>query len=446
MDVLSIKDLKESNWERVLKNIFFVFFLIIVVGSLLVPKYFSKLNISIGAFPLYITELFIVLSVVYIIAVIIKNRLVIKELRFFWIFVFFFAVLLLALSIGLYRYRDMTYILRQSAVFYYAVFYFIVYLLFDDSKKIRYFMIALSISANILIIFFIINILGFSNAVFGNISEVFSGGFYFTVSLLFIIQLNTFELLRKTYHKILVYINLILFLIVAVLEDVRGNWIALVLAVIFSFIISKNRKKFAMRILILILVLILIAAVAYFALPQLFENTISEIRSMLNILFGRDGASSDIATVNANWRTIAWKAFLEEWTQSPLYGFGLGRKFLPTETFDMGWNTGLADNWVATHNYLITFLFTSGILGLAAFVLIIVFLFRENIRFLRSGYMGYERPIAAAFLSSVFYILILGLLEVVLEVPYQGIFLWIFFGFNMVIIDRVRSYEDTANT
>jgi len=121
-----------TKTERFFKDLLFAFFLLIVAGYLILPKTFSKLSFSLGPFPLYITEIFLVLSVAYILIVFFKNKLKIKKIDYFSFFLFFGAIMLLSLAIGFYQYRDITYILRQSAVFYYFLFYIITFLIFDD--------------------------------------------------------------------------------------------------------------------------------------------------------------------------------------------------------------------------------------------------------------------------------------------------------------------------
>jgi len=61
--------------------------------------------------------------------------------------------------------------------------------------------------------------------------------------------------------------------------------------------------------------------------------------------------------------------------------------------------------------------------------------FRKVFRFLRNCLDERIKIIIAGLASCIIYILVLGLLEVVLEVPYMGSFLWIIMGFIMVIIN-----------
>ena len=428
--------------EKVIKNILFVFFLFLTAGYILLPKAFPKLKIEIGPVPLYISEIFILISAAFIIYLVVKNKFRIEKIYFFYAFFFFFAVLLLSLSIGLYSYRDVTYVLRQSALFYYCLFYFIVFYLFNSIKKIKYFIITVLVCSNLLIIVFSVNFLGLAGKVFGGLTEYMTGGYYFPIAILLILEINLIETIKRRSLKILILADIVVLVILSIMDNVRGNWMAIIAALIFSFIISRNKKKFAVNILIVILVLVVISAAVILIKPQLLENTLSEIKSLKYIFIGKSGENRTIAIVNTNWRAIAWRGFLREYIKRPVFGWGFGKKFLPTKTFDMGWNTGLADNWVATHNYIISFLFISGIAGLISFGFIIVLFFKKNIGFLKRYRTGKYRYLLSAFMGSIFYILVLGLLEVVLEVPYQAAFFWSFLAFNMLII---KEYDNGKN-
>ena len=318
---------------------------------------------------------------------------------------------------------------------------FYSFYLFDGLKKVNYFIITILVCSNLLIIVFLASYLGFAYKLFGGLVEYMTGGYYFPIAILLILEINLIEIIKNKYLKALIYINIFLLIILSVMENVRGNWIALFAAFIFSLIIAQNKKRFLINILIIIVLVAVLLGVLWFFMPQALGETLNEIKS-LRYFFFKSGESPSIATINTNWRVITWKGFIFEFFKRPFTAWGFGRKFLPGETFDLGWNTGLADNWVSTHNYIISFLYISGVAGLLAFGLIIINFFRKNVGFLKSAGLTNKRYIVAAFLSCIVYILILGLLEVVLEVPYQGIFLWVFLAFNMIII---RDFNNRKN-
>jgi len=424
--------------EKVLKNISFIFFLVIISGYIFLPKAFPKIKINIGSVPFYITEIFILASIIVIVILTAKNKFYLKKIHFLNFFLFFFAIFLLSLSIGLYNYRDTTFTLRQSALFYYGLFYFIVFYLFGMVEKINYFLITILVCTNLLIIIFVTRLAGLEEKIFGEFSEFMVGGYYFPIALLLILEINLIEIVGNKYLKALVYIDIVLLIILSILENVRGSWVALIGTFIFSFIIAQDKKKFLINVLIIFILLTISVGTVWIFIPHNLTKTLDEIKSLTHFFFeSREPTSTTaIAIINTEWRLTTWKGFIFEFLKRPFTGWGFGRKFLPEETIEFGWNTGLADNWVSTHNYIISFLYMSGIFGLMAFLAIIINFFSKNIKFLKYSNDVKKKYYIRAFLSCIFYILILGLFEVVLEVPYQGVFFWVFFSFSMVVISN----------
>jgi len=432
--------------EKVLKNIFFTFFLILISGYILLPKIFPKLKLNIGPLPIYITEIFISLSILVIAFLVIKNRFKIEKIHFFYLFLFFFSIFILALSFGFYNYKDLIYVLRQSALFYYGLFYFIIFYLFDGATKVNYLIMTILISSNLLIIIFVARYIGVTTKLFGSLAQyMIGGGYYFPIAILLILEINLIEIVNKKYLKILILLDILALIILSLFENVRGNWLAIAVAVIFSFILSKDKKKLIIYFLIVVLVLVAVSAIFLIFFPDFLkdtmklENTINEIESLKSIYTKGSFEDQNVEEANINWRTLAWKEFAKEFLKRPLLGWGFGRKFIPSGTLELGWTTGLVNNYVLTHNFILAFLNISGVVGLFSFGLIIVKFFTVNIEFLRNTSLIRERRIVSAFLSCIIYILVLGLLEVVLEIPYQGVFLWVFFAFNILIIKKVSS-------
>jgi O-antigen ligase len=119
----------------------------------------------------------------------------------------------------------------------------------------------------------------------------------------------------------------------------------------------------------------------------------------------------------------------------PILGFGFGSKFISGNTILGGWSVGTSQGWVEAHNYFLSFLYRSGFLGLGSFIFIIVNFFRYTFRFLRNCKEQIIKLMIISLMSCIIYILVLGMLEVVLEVPYMGSFLWIIMGIVIVIIN-----------
>ena len=432
-----------AKLESVFKNILFIFFIILISGYILFPKSFSKLGVDFGFFTFYITEIFIFLSLILIITLVIINKSKVEKIYFFYPFLFFFLIFILALSIGFYNYRDIVYILRQSALFYYSLFYFIVFYLFNGIKKVNYFIITIMVCSNLLIIIYTVRYIGLTAKLFGDLAvHMHEGGYYFPIAILLILEISLIDVVRNRFLKVLVFLDVLILIILSIFEDVRGNWLAITIAIIFSFIFSREKKKFLIYILVIILILAFMAMVSILLFPDFLKDTIYEIKSLKSFFTGNTDDTQSVEQANINWRTLTWKAYFKEILKRPIIGWGFGKKFLSSETFDMGWNTGLSDNYVLTHNYLLSFLYMNGVIGLLIFCFIIVKFFAVNIKFLRYTGLTRERYIISAFLNCIVYILVLGLMEVVLEVPYQGVFFWVFFAFNVLIIKEFNGKKN----
>lgn len=461
---------KKTKVLEFIRFFIFLFFLILVLGYLLIPKTFSKINISIAGFPFYITEIFILLSIIFIFINFSFENWKIVKIDFFYNFLLFFLVLTLSLAIGIYKYRDITFVFRQSAIIYYSLFYFIVFYIFNNKNFLKIFLYAIIISSNIITLFFLFNILGISHLIFRSFYNYFLGGFYFSVSIGFLVLFGIIDLIDRKWLKILAYIDLSVFFMISILEYVRASWVALFLSLIFLLIFSKSKKKFFINISTIFLISIIFLLLIFFSFPQVFDSVLSELISLKSIIFNKGLEFKEsvknqyfVSKANADWRIIAWNSFIKESLKRPLFGWGFGRKFIPEETIKLGWDTGLSDNWVYAHNYILTFLFTSGFFGLIVFLSLIVSIFIQSLKTLVKlnriskikivennfiKHIGVKKSnieniydldfitsLIYSFLSCCIYILVLGLFGVVLEVPYQGSFLWILFGFIMIMIN-----------
>ncbi|MBA7567214.1 hypothetical protein ES708_08923 [subsurface metagenome] len=276
------------------------------------------------------------------------------------------------------------------------------------------------------------------------------------ISILFLVELILFTSFKKRYLNIFLAINIFLLFSATILYNIRGNWVAVILSVVFLVIIFKItpdlKKEYGLlkKILyILIIILALILIFLYFSNSSLWVKVKKEFFSFFNILF------IDTKTlieknynpeVNAMWRLITWKEMIKEVMDKPLLGFGFGEKFISKETLDLGWKTGTIDGWVESHNYLISFLFRSGFFGLIIFLVIIFKWFKIVINFLRTSKNKYLKILIISLSTSLFYIMILGLFEVVLEVPYGAIFFWSIMGLALAVINNCRKFENNGNS
>jgi hypothetical protein len=433
---------------------FLIFFL--VVSYSISPKLFSKLNINFGV-PVYTTELVILIITVLLLSRILLNggKITINaplKLEF----MLFFLIFLISLFTGLFLYEDSEFVLRQSALFYYSIFYFLVIFALGDVEnllKLKFIFWLFFISVNLMAVKYFISIFGINFfKVIGVTIEGMGGAGYFYISLLMIIEISLLMYMKKNIYTVIFFIDIIFLLAVAVLYSIRGDWVALIAALLFFWIIvgitpglKRVLHNFNVVLLSSVIIITLVGLFVYIynigSSLSLFIKIKREFLSIFDVFLGNLSSSGTAtrwrlnANLNTIWRLINWNEMFRDVLTKPVLGFGFGNKFLSYSAVALGWTTGVREGWVESHNYLISFLYRSGFLGLGSFILIIVSFFRKVFRFLRNCLDERIKIIIAGLASCIIYILVLGLLEVVLEIPYMGSFLWIIMGFIMVIIN-----------
>jgi len=417
-------------------NYFMILFLII--GYILFSKKFSKLNINFLGIPFYVTETIVILIIaLYLYKIIFVNsgKLIIKNPLKIEFFLFYF-VFFISLISGFFLYSDCIYILRQSALYYYSIFYFLIILIFSNIRnfsKVRFIFILFFIFSNIVAFLFIFNVLGIIDI--GNTG--FLDASYFYISILLLIELVYLTYLRQKVFIAIFLTNIFILSVVIILYNVSGNWVALLIAImlfcIFFIVIPKiktNLKRFGAIIFITTLCMLVLISIIFVYKPFLLFGTKEEVLSFFNILTGKSSAA-----INARWRLITWRDMIFEVFKRPMLGYGFGKKFISQTTLNLGWTTGLKEGWVEAHNFCLSFLYRSGFLGLSVFFLVIGSFLNKVMRFLKICKEEEIKIIIVSLLLCIIYILALGLFEVVLEVPYHSFFLWIFMGLVVVIMN-----------
>ena len=435
------------KYNNLSDNLSYFFILFLLAGFSLYPKDFSKLGIGFSGITIYITEIIIgtVFILLYLKMIFNDGKLTLKvpmKLEF----ALFYFIFLISLFTGLFLYKDIAYVLRQSALFYYSVFYFLVILIFNDIDnflKLKFIFLLLFIFINIIALylflnFFHINLLD----IIGLRSLGLAGERYFYISLLLVFEVVYLTFMRRSVFSVILIISIIIQLFVTFTLGVRGNWIAVLIAILFAWIflgtipgLKRELRNFNLLVLSFMVIIIILGLLVYFNKigipPDFFKKMKGEILSLLNI-YTRDNTTP---TVNTSWRLITWKEMLSEIKDRPILGFGFGKKFISQETLYLGWTTGTKEGWVEAHNIFLSFLYKTGFLGLGSFLIIIVSFFRKVIRFLRVCMEENIKIIVIGLSCYIMYILALSFFEVVLEVPYFGSILWIFMGLIIVIIN-----------
>ena len=444
------------KFNNLVNNFSYLAIFFIIIAYSISPKLFSKININFGV-PLYITELVILfISFLLLLKVLLNNGKLIIQTPQKFEFMLFYLVFLVSLFSGLFLYKDFIFVLRQSALFYYSIFYFLVILVFNDISslnKLKIIFWLFFVSVNLVAIKYFISVFGinFFNVI-GITIKGMGGAGYFYISLLLIIEIGLLAYIKKKIITIIIFADIILLIATTVFYQVRGNWVALIAAVIAFWIfigITPGLKRilhnFNFIFISSIILILLLGFLIYFYEINIQSTMFIQIKRKLLSIFDfilGNLSNSEVASryrVNANlntiWRLITWKEMFIEVLNKPILGFGFGSKFISGSTILRGWSTGLSEGWVEAHNYLISFLYRSGFLGLGSFILIVVNFFRYTFRFLKKCKEQMIKLIIVCLISCIIYILALGMLEVVLEVPYLGCFFWIIMGIVIVIIN-----------
>lgn len=137
---------------------------------------------------------------------------------------------------------------------------------------------------------------------------------------------------------------------------------------------------------------------------------------------------NDESSNNATWRLVCWQGYIEEGIKTPLLGNGFGRKFTVARLSELGWDNGHGNGWVDSHNSYIAIFFRAGIIGLAIFLWLIFSILLDGIKMLKKSN---DEKIYFWLLSSiccVCYILVTTFFMPAINIPFMGIFLWIFLG------------------
>ena len=426
----------------------FILLSLLICGYVLFSKTFSKIAFNLYTLPIYINELFLIIGLIICIVYII-NKTPQKFIKLDLLnigFLIFYILFFISLFRGIFLYGDKNFVLRQSALFYYSLFFFITIFSFNNGlyRKIKILNYIFLISGNIIAIPFLLEninlkILKFLPEGFG------ANGSYFICLLLFLIIIN-FLLAKNKIIKSLYCIDLIMLLVVNFFYMMRGVWVATIIALIFLiiglFIIKIDRKKLLIF-NIAFFTTIIFSAIIIFIIINFQSEIHSAVKSEFQSFYNSFNKSTsevrlagDIPSINTKWRLITWRDMLLEVKKSPFLGYGFGKKFISKTTLEYGWTTGLEDGWVEAHNYIISFLFRSGLLGLFSFLFIIAAFFKKVFEFIKKHIIEKLKIILICILSGIVYILILGLFEVVLEVPYFGFFLWFLMGLCISIINN----------
>jgi len=338
------------KFSKLTDNFNYFLILFLTIGYSISPKLFSKTNINFGI-PIYITELVIFFISLFLILKIFLNDgkfIIGAPLRLE--FMLFYLFFLISLFTGLFLYKDFAFVLRQSALFYYSIFYFLVILTFSDINnlsKLKLIFWLFFITTNFMAFKYFISIFGISffNMI-GITIEGMGGSGYFYISLLLIIETGFLMYMKKSVFTAIFFIDVVFLMATSVLYSVRGSWVAAAAAFIFLWIfiwitpgLKRVLNNFNIVLLSSILIIMFLGLFVYIyrinSSLNLFVKIKREFLSIFDVFSG-NLSSADTATrwrLNANlntiWRLTTWKEMFSDILMKPVLGFGFGNKFLP---------------------------------------------------------------------------------------------------------------------
>lgn len=410
--------------KNLLNYIIYFIFLFLTSSMMLFSREFAHMNIKVLGFPVYVTEIAIlIISILMVFNYFInKDKKIITGYKLKFEHILIFLILIVSLVTGLVRYGNV-YVFRHSALFYYSIFSFLVPAFLTDMRQFEIFVI---VSAFLIFINSIIYMI-FSNNIFNNFNYYYQGLFIFII-------INSLIMIKNKIINIAAVLTAVIFIYEMIDTKVRAAWVALIIATILNIallIIFRKKldmkKSFIIKVSVTVmLAILLIVCLSFFNL----NNYIGEFKSIYS---QSDEASPSYN--NAVWRLIVWKDIIKKSMQKPILGYGFGMLYNNDTLKDMGWAYGADTGFLDPHNSYLSILYRTGILGISIFLLFIVSFFVKAINFLRKFQDRQTSIYMIGILSSVVFILVISFFMVVLEGPYLGIFLWIFIGLALALIN-----------
>jgi len=464
----------QGKSKHLLNYINYLVFLFLISPIILFSRDFVHINFKIFGFPVYITEIFILIICIFALLNfgIYKDKKIFTDYKLKIEHILLISILLVSLVTGLIKYGN-TYVFRHSAIFYYSIFSFLVPAIFINIKQFKIF----SIVAVFIIFFNLIIAITVSQSIFGGFAYYYQGLF------LFIIVNSLIFLKNKLTNSILILIAaIIIYEIIS--SMVRAAWVAFLIAILFNLVLLIIfRKKLAIKksfywktSLIVILTIFFIVSLSFFNLKVVdlisknsstnttvqdseenavdtnttvqdseieskFSDYSSEFKSMYNF-----NEVVSLSGNNVKWRIILWKDIIQKSMKKPILGYGFGMLYNNETLKNMGWKYGEDVGFLDPHNSYLSILYRTGIVGLLIFLLFIISFFYKMVKFLRGCQDLAISVYMISILSAIIFILVISFFMVVLEGPFLGIFLWVFIGLALSLANiydtRLKSLEN----
>lgn len=447
-------------------------FFIFIFGTLSFGRAFSTLHIDTPIIPLFVTEIFIFIGLIWLIL----NPVRVKYLKqtsiskIFISFLFIFFLFGFSKLIGGCLARN-PFVFRDLVLVFYILLLPLTYIFMDNIKQLKLFLAVLILSNIVALLigrflFFDIFLFDRMNN-FISRTKSFNLGLYYGVTVSFLVPM--YFSLKNKLRKFVVIFILVLNVYMLFAFGERTLWFA-VLSLVIYFLVVYGRKLLKILAYFLLLASILIPIFIYcdsiHKKDYYSESIFGKTKSLILFLSGKmkwdkpdvnkyltyqvkDSAGLEINNEiddqiksgmdNIVWRLIVWKDSIKFGLSSPIFGKGFG---VYPDYKIWGYRGPLRidmdSNVVPAHNHLVTVFYKMGLLGLILFLWINVYVFLYGFRHINKAKSEFTRNFLIGALGAFVFWHSMALFFDVIDSPPTSIFLWIIMGiiFAVIEIDR----------
>ncbi|MFH0855115.1 MAG: O-antigen ligase family protein [Candidatus Omnitrophota bacterium] len=482
-----------------------VVFCLFLFGVLSFGRAFSVLCIGTPAFPLFVTELVLILSLPFIFINYKAVRSIDGRLLIAWGIYFLYGCFYMALGLL----KGNLFALRDVTLFGYTLFFLLSFIIFSNENEWDKILVPFVLFANFVIIMVsrmsllqVFATEGLKEAV--SKTKVFHFGLHYGV--IACILLSLLNSVKDTRTKLVIKILLTLDVYMLVIFGNRSIWLACLAALAFFILFLKTKllKNLVMLLPFFIIILSVLCLMdfgilkisqqklilskaksfGYFitgrlvskrvAVPEsagpvneaprkIFSERVylagsSKAQKLRNAGEGPLGlpAKAGVAGpaprvvpeslrcgfLNILWRLDIWEQSIAFGMKSPLWGRGFG---VYPEYLIWGGHApaperiGADSGVIPVHNYLITIFYKMGILGLALFLYINIFVLYSGIKYVNKCRSVFARYFLISTLGACIFWHTMAFFFDVIDSPPTSIFIWILMGMVIAVIETDKN-------
>lgn len=410
------------------------FLLAWAAGTVAFGRDFAHLGVKIGPLPLYVTEATMALV---ILGIAWRGRLLAawREAPDRWLYLLWFVLGLAALARGLQQYGIGA--LRDSALVYYALFYFITREAMQSRRQIlRFLAVALVGACAGLVLVYGKYVLGRGTITSTGVLR-YAGGMgalAFAGIVIFAAAMHIFAG-KKGRRSITLLAVPALFAVVFLVQH-RSLWLALLAALVAVLATAWCAKKLrGIHLLALVLTIVVVTGVVSLLVPRRLQSqTFVRAKTLV---------SEPLADPNIGHRAFMWRLYVGRGLERPALGEGFGPRV--SFVFRGVEYSGEAEPNHPHNSYVWTF----NRMGLPGVLVLLVILARFHLRCLRRiGAMGArDQALLGGVQGLHALVAAFAFANVVLPGPYMGGFFWILMGVGSRLLEEPRgaSPEEAAD-